>query len=147
MNQCPPAAGRWRSCSWDSQERRVKNQGQDGRSWWTRSHQVESTLSLHTPGSPGIEAEWWCGGLLLPLSSRYKGSRSPHWEAKKPAMEESNDSRGDINVTRPLSLSWYKELTQIHGIHSTFEGKGSQISNLHGEHLPSTPNRDQTDRK
>lgn len=63
-------------------------------------------------------------------------------------MEESNDPRGDINVTSPLNLSWYKELTQIHGIHSTLEGKGgSQITNLHREHLPSTPSRDQTDRK
>lgn len=62
-------------------------------------------------------------------------------------MEESNDFRGDINVTSPLSLSWYKELTQIHGIHSTLEGKGSQISNLHGEHLPSTPETRQTENR
>lgn len=106
----------------------------------------EHSLPAHTR-VPRHRSRVVGGGLLLPLSSRYKGSRSPHWEAKKPAMEESNDSRGDINVTSPLSLSWYKELTQIHGIHSTLEGKGSQISNLHREHLPSTPNRDQTDRK
>lgn len=40
VNQCPPAAGRWRSCSRDSQERRTKNQGQDGQSWWTRRPQT-----------------------------------------------------------------------------------------------------------
>lgn len=62
-------------------------------------------------------------------------------------MEESNDPRGDINVTSPLSLSWYKELTQIHGIHSTLEGKGGVTDHQPAQGTPAFNTKQRPDRQ